>query len=243
MHFVRKLLERNYTSAIERNDVDEGLRSYLISVYNYMASGLVVTALAAFLVANSSLINLMFSAQGGMSGLGWLFLFAPLIVVFGFSWVLTRGTLGQVRGVFFLYSALMGISLAPVVLAYTGASMARVFLITAATFGTMSLYGYTTKRDLTSWGAFLRMGLWGVIIAVVVNFFMQSAALDYALSFVIVALFVGLTAYDTQKIRQIYMSYDSEDIQGRKVVVGALSLYLDFINLFMALLRIMGDRR
>ncbi len=237
------MLERNYTSAIERNDVDEGLRSYLISVYNYMASGLVVTALAAFLVANSSLINLMFSAQGGMSGLGWLFLFAPLIVVFGFSWVLTRGTLGQVRGVFFLYSALMGISLAPVVLAYTGASMARVFLITAATFGVMSLYGYTTKRDLTSWGAFLRMGLWGVIIAVVVNFFMQSAALDYALSFVIVALFVGLTAYDTQKIRQIYMSYDSEDIQGRKVVVGALSLYLDFINLFMALLRIMGDRR
>ena len=237
------MLERNYTSAIERNDVDEGLRSYLISVYNYMASGLVVTALAAFLVANSSLINLMFSAQGGMSGLGWLFLFAPLIVVFGFSWVLTRGTLGQVRGVFFLYSALMGISLAPVVLAYTGASMARVFLITAATFGVMSLYGYTTKRDLTSWGAFLRMGLWGVIIAVVVNFFMQSAALDYALSFVIVALFVGLTAYDTQKIRQIYMSYDSEDIQGRTVVVGALSLYLDFINLFMALLRIMGDRR
>lgn len=237
------MLERNYTSAVERNDVDEGLRSYLISVYNYMASGLVVTALAAFLVANSSLINLMFSAQGGMSGLGWLFLFAPLIVVFGFSWVLIRGTLGQVRGVFFLYSALMGISLAPVVLAYTGASMARVFLITAATFGTMSLYGYTTKRDLTSWGAFLRMGLWGVIIAVVVNFFMQSASLDYALSFVIVALFVGLTAYDTQKIRQIYMSYDSEDIQGRKVVVGALSLYLDFINLFMALLRIMGDRR
>lgn len=237
------MLERNYTSAIERNDVDEGLRSYLISVYNYMASGLVVTALAAFLVANSSLINFMFSAQGGMSGLGWLFLFAPLIVVFGFSWVLTRGTLGQVRGVFFLYSALMGISLAPVVLAYTGASMARVFLITAATFGVMSLYGYTTKRDLTSWGAFLRMGLWGVIIAVVVNFFMQSASLDYALSFVIVALFVGLTAYDTQKIRQIYMSYDSEDIQGRKVVVGALSLYLDFINLFMALLRIMGDRR
>lgn len=166
-----------------------------------------------------------------------------MIVVFGFSWVLTRGTLGQVRGVFFLYSVLMGISLAPVVLAYTGASMARVFLITAATFGSMSLYGYTTKRDLTSWGAFLRMGLWGVIIAVVVNFFMQSAALDYALSFVIVALFVGLTAYDTQKIRQIYMSYDSEDMQGRKVVVGALSLYLDFINLFMALLRIMGDRR
>lgn len=237
------MLERNYTSAVEKNEVDEGLRSYLISVYNYMSSGLVVTALAAFLVANSSLINLMFSAQGGMSGLGWLFLLAPLIVIFGFNWVLTRGTIGQVRGVFFLYSALMGVSLAPIVLVYTGASMARVFLITAATFGAMSLYGYTTKRDLTSWGSFLRMGLWGVIIAAVVNFFMQSASLDYALSFVVVGLFVGLTAYDTQKIRQIYMSYDSEDIQGRKVVVGALSLYLDFINLFLALLRIMGDRR
>lgn len=237
------MIERNYTSAVERADVDEGLRSYLISVYNYMAGGLLITALTAYFIANSSLLGLMFNARGEMSGLGWLFLLAPLIVVFGFGWVVSRGTLNQVRGVFLLYSALMGISLAPIFLVYTGASMARVFLITAGTFGAMSLYGYTTKRDLTSMGSFLIMGLWGVIIASVVNIFLKSNGLDFALSIITVFLFVGLTAYDTQKIRAIYMSADSEDIRGRKVVVGALELYLDFINLFMALLRLMGNRK
>ncbi len=237
------MLEKNYTSAVERADIDEGLRSYFISVYNHMAGGLLVTALTAYFIANTPLIAMMFDARGGMSGLGWLFLLAPLIVVFGFSWVVSRGTLNQVRGVFLLYSALMGISLAPVFLVYTGASMARVFLITAGTFGAMSLYGYTTKRDLTSMGSFLIMGLWGVIIASVVNIFLKSSGLDFALSIITVFLFVGLTAFDTQKIRMIYMSADSEDMRGRKVVVGALELYLDFINLFMALLRIMGDRK
>lgn len=237
------MLEKNYTSAVERVDIDEGLRSYFISVYNHMAGGLLVTALTAYFIANTPLIAMMFDARGGMSGLGWLFLLAPLIVVFGFSWVVSRGTLNQVRGVFLLYSALMGISLAPVFLVYTGASMARVFLITAGTFGAMSLYGYTTKRDLTSMGSFLIMGLWGVIIASVVNIFLKSSGLDFALSIITVFLFVGLTAFDTQKIRMIYISADSEDMRGRKVVVGALELYLDFINLFMALLRIMGDRK
>lgn len=237
------MLERNYTSAVDKAEVDEGLRSYFISVYNHMAGGLVLTALAAWIVANTPLINLMFSAQGGMSFLGWLFLLAPLIVVFAFGWVVARGTLAQVRGTFIAYSVLMGISLAPIFLVYTGASMTRVFLVTAGTFGGMSLYGYTTKRDLTSIGSFLRMGLWGIIIAMLVNLFLKSSALDFALSIISVVVFVGLTAYDTQKIRQIYMSADSADAQGRKVVVGALSLYLDFINLFMALLRLMGDRR
>jgi len=237
------MLEKNYASAVERMDVDEGLRSYLISVYNYMAGGLLVTALTAYFIANSSLMGMMFDARGGMSGLGWLFLLAPLVVVFGFGWVVNRGTLNQVRGVFLLYSALMGISLAPVFLVYTGASMARVFLVTAGTFGAMSLYGYTTKRDLTSMGSFLIMGLWGVIIASIVNIFLKSSGLDFALSIITVFLFVGLTAYDTQKIRAIYMSADSEDMRGRKVIVGALELYLDFINLFMALLRLMGDRK
>ena len=138
------MLERNYTSAVEKNEVDEGLRSYFISVYNHMSGGLLLTALTAWIVANTSLIGLMFTPQGGMSALGWLFLLAPLIVVFGFGWVLSRGTLAQVRGVFILYSALMGVSMAPIFLVYTGASMARVFLITAGTFGAMSLYGYTT---------------------------------------------------------------------------------------------------
>lgn len=236
-------MEKNYTSAVERAGIDQGLKDYFIGVYNHMAGGLVVTALCAFVVANTSLINLMFSPHGGMSVLGWLFLFAPLIVVFGFGWVVSRGTLSQVRGVFIAYSALMGVSLAPIFLVYTGASMAKVFLITAGTFGGMSLYGYTTKRDLTSWGSFLRMGLWGLIIAMIVNIFMKSSAFDYALSILAVAIFVGLTAYDTQKIREIYMAYDDSDIRGKKVIVGALSLYLDFINLFMALLRLMGDRR
>ncbi|MDO4184205.1 MAG: Bax inhibitor-1/YccA family protein [Rhodospirillales bacterium] len=237
------MLERNYTSAVEKAEIDEGLRSYFVSVYNHMAGGLVLTALTAWVVANTSLINLMFSAQGGMSVLGWLFLLAPLVVVFAFGWVVARGTLAQVRGTFIAYSALMGISLAPIFMVYTGASMARVFLITAGMFGGMSLYGYVTKRDLTSVGSFLKMGLWGVIIAMLVNLFLRSSALDFALSIVSVFVFVGLTAYDTQKIREIYMSADSTDVQGRKVVVGALNLYLDFINLFLALLRLMGDRR
>ncbi|MBQ8677402.1 MAG: Bax inhibitor-1/YccA family protein [Alphaproteobacteria bacterium] len=237
------MIENKYTSAVEKADVDEGLRSYFISVYNYMGIGLLITALAAFLVANSSLINMMFDARGSMSGLGWLFLLAPLIVVFGFGWVVARGTLNQVRGVFLLYSALMGVSLAPIFLVYTGTSMARVFLITAGTFGAMSMYGYVTKRDLTAMGSFLMMGLWGVIIAMLVNIFMQSSAVTYAVSIISVFVFVGLTAYDTQKIRMIYMESDNEDTQGRKVIVGALELYLDFINLFMSLLRLMGDRR
>lgn len=237
------MLEGNYTSAVEKAEIDEGLRSYFVSVYNHMAGGLVLTALTAWVVANTSLINLMFSAQGGMSVLGWLFLLAPLVVVFAFGWVVARGTLAQVRGTFIAYSALMGISLAPIFMVYTGASMARVFLITAGMFGGMSLYGYVTKRDLTSVGSFLKMGLWGVIIAMLVNLFLRSSALDFALSIVSVFVFVGLTAYDTQKIREIYMSADSTDVQGRKVVVGALNLYLDFINLFLALLRLMGDRR
>ena len=236
-------MERNYTSAVEKTDVDQGLKDYFIGVYNHMAGGLLITALSAFIVANTSLINLMFNPQGGMSVMGWLFFLAPLVIILGFSWVVARGTLSQVRGVFIAYSALMGFSLAPIFLVYTGASMARVFLITAGTFGGMSLYGYTTRRDLTSWGSFLRMGLWGLIIAMIVNIFMRSSAFDYALSMLSVVIFVGLTAYDTQKIREIYTSYDNSDIRGRKVIVGALSLYLDFINLFMALLRLMGDRR
>lgn len=239
------MLEKNYTDVgIERTSVDEGLRSYFSSVYNHMAGALLVTALVAFLVANTPLIALMFNPEtGNMSFLGWLFLFAPLVVVFSFNWVLQRGTLSQVRTVFWVYSALMGASLAPIFLVYTGASMTRVFLITAAMFGGMGIYGMTTKRDLTSMGSFLRMGLWGIIIASLVNLFMQSSALYYVLSWVSVVVFTGLTAYDTQKIRQIYMSGDGEDVLGRKVMVGALELYLDFINLFLALLRLFGDRK
>ena len=232
------------TSAV----VDEGLREYMLKVYNYMAGGLCVTALVAYLIANTSLLTLFFniSPDGrvlGMSALGWISLIAPLIIVFAFGWVLNRGTLAQVQGVFWLYSALMGASLTPIFLVYTSASLPRIFLITAAMFGALSLYGYTTKRNLAGMGSFMMMGLFGVIIAMIVNIFLKSPGLYYALSILSVIIFTGLTAWDTQKIRSMYLAQDDGDIASRKAIAGALELYLDFINLFMTLLRLFGDRR
>lgn len=233
-------------SAKSAATVDEGLRQYMIKVYNYMTAGLCLTAFAAYLVANTSLIRLFFNItpQGAsLSGLGWLFLLAPFLMIFAFGWVINRGTLQQVQGVFWGFSAVMGISLAPIFLTYTGDSITRLFLITAATFGGMSIYGYTTKRDLTAMGSFMVMGLWGVIIASIVNIFMQSSGLSFALSILTVIIFTGLTAYDTQKIRSLYLSADTGDTLSRKAIAGALEFYLDFINLFLALLRLFGDRR
>lgn len=227
--------------------VDEGLKDYMLKVYNFMAGGLAVTALAAFLCLNTPLIRIFFSVnaagQVSMSALGWLILFAPLIMVFAFSWVLSRGTPQQVQMVFWGFSAVMGLSLTPTLLAYTGASVARIFLITAAMFGSMSIYGYTTKKDLTSMGSFMIMGVWGIVLASIVNIFLKSPGLSYAISVLAVIAFTALTAYDTQKIRQIYMSYDDGDTLTRKAIAGALELYLDFINMFLALLRLFGDRR
>lgn len=227
--------------------VDEGLKDYMLKVYNFMAGGLAVTALAAYVCLNTSLINLFFSVnsygQASMSALGWIILFAPLVMVFAFSWVLHRGTTQQIQLVFWAFSAVMGLSLTPTLLAYTGASVARIFLITAAMFGSMSLYGYTTKKDLTSMGSFMIMGVWGIVIASIVNIFLKSPGLSYAISILAVIAFTALTAYDTQKIRQIYMSYDDGDTITRKAIAGALELYLDFINMFLALLRLFGDRR
>ncbi len=233
---------KSYTPAVERATIDEGLRSYMLKVYNYMTGGLLLTAFAAWATINTPLFNLFFS-RTGLTGFGWLIFLAPLILVFAFNWVVARGSLLQVQSVFWGFSALMGMSLAPIMLIYTASSMTRVFLITAGTFGAMSIYGYTTKRDLTGMGSFMIMGLWGVIIASIVNIFLKSPAMYYALSYISVAIFVGLTAYDTQKIRMIYMSSDNQDTLMRKVVAGALELYLDFINLFLNLLRIMGNRR
>lgn len=239
---------KTYTSAVERTSVDEGLRSYLIKVYNYMAGGLCLTALVAYVIANTGLIRLFFAINSAtnsvsLSIVGWLFFIAPLVMVFAFNWAIFRGSLAQVQGIFWAYAALIGASLSPILMLYTASSMTRVFLITAGTFGAMSIYGYTTKRDLTGLGSFLIMGFWGVIIASIVNAFMQSPAMYYALSYISVAIFVGLTAFDTQVIRNMYTSYDNEDTLSRKAVAGALNLYMDFINLFINLLRIMGDRR
>lgn len=229
--------------------IDEGLRQYMMRVYNYMAGGLCITALAAYLImSNPSLAALFFTVSPaggivGLSALGWLALFAPFIMVFAFGWVLSRGSLKQVQGTFWIFAAVMGISLSPTILAYTGASVTRIFLITAAMFGAMSLYGYTTRKDLTSWGSFLIMGVWGIIIAMLVNLFLQSPGLYYALSVLSVFAFTGLTAYDTQTIRRIYMQSDSTEVASRKAVMGALALYMDFINIFIALLNLFGDRR
>ncbi len=234
-----------YTQA-QSSAVDVGLREYMQKVYNFMAGGLCVTALAAWLVANTSLISVFFnvSPQGiSLSGFGWLAFIAPLIMVFAFNWVVTSGTAKQVHMLFWGYAALMGISLTPIFLLYTQTSLVRVFLITAGAFGGLSLYGYTTKRDLTGFGSFLYMGLIGLIIALIVNLFLKSSGFDWALSIIGVGIFSGLTAYDSQKIRQIYSSADDSDTSVKKALSGALSLYLDFINLFLYLLRFLGDRR
>lgn len=230
------------------SNVDLGLREYMMRVYNYMCGGLCMTALVAYLIANTSLITVFFNVAPtgqvmGMSGFGWLALFAPFIMVFAFGWVLARGSLAQVQGVFWGFSAIMGASLAPIVLSYTGASVTRIFLITAAMFGGMSIYGYTTKKDLTAMGSFMIMGVWGIIIASIVNIFLKSPGLYYAISFLSVIAFTALTAYDTQKIREIYMDSDNSDTLTRKAISGALALYMDFINMFIALLNLFGERR
>ena len=183
------------------------------------------------------------SGQISMSVISWLLLFAPFAMIFAFGWVLNRGSLQQVQGVFWGFSALMGISLTPVLVAYTGASVARIFLITAAMFGSMSIYGYTTKKDLSSIGSFVIMGVWGLIIASLVNIFFKSPGLSYAISVLTVLAFTVLTAYDTQKIRQMYMAGDMSDTLTRKAIAGALALYMDFINMFLSLLHLFGERR
>ena len=222
--------------------IDEGLRQHMLRVYNYMAGGLCATALVAYLIANTSLFHLFFTAQG-MTGLGWIALMSPFIMVFAFGWILNRGTASQTQLAFWIFSGLMGASLSPILMVYTGQSVTRIFLITAGTFGAMSFYGYTTKKDLTSIGSFMIMGIWGIIIAAIVNIFLKSPGLSYAISFISVIAFTVLTAYDTQKIRQMYYAEDIGEVSSKKAIAGALSLYMDFVNMFISLLNLFGDRR
>ncbi len=217
--------------------VDGGLRAYMIRVYNYMSMGLVITGLAGLLTLNSGLMPVLFG-----SPLKWVVLFAPLAMVMFMSFRLQSMSFGAAQTAFWVFSALMGVSLTPIALIYTGASIAKVFFITAAAFASLSLYGYTTKRDLTGLGSFLFMGLIGIIIAGLVNLFLQSSAVSLALSVLGVLIFTGLTAWDTQKIKSIYYS-TNEAMLGHSAINGALQLYLDFINMFMSLLRLFGDRR
>ncbi|HWA02713.1 MAG TPA: Bax inhibitor-1/YccA family protein [Rhizomicrobium sp.] len=230
--------------------VDEGLRAYMLRVYNYMLAGLVLTGMTAWVTANTAFGNLFFQvteANGhpvvGLSILGFVALFAPLALVFYLSARIHAMSAGAAHATFLIYAGIMGISLAPIVLIYTGASIAQVFFITAATFGSMSLWGYTTKRDLTGFGSFLFMGLIGIIIASVVNLFLQSNMMSFVISAIGVLVFTGLTAYDTQSIKEMYSVSDDGSIAGKKAIMGALRLYLDFVNLFLMLLRLFGDRR
>ncbi|HJP20759.1 MAG: Bax inhibitor-1/YccA family protein [Alphaproteobacteria bacterium] len=219
--------------------VDEGLRAYMLRVYNYMASALALSGVVALAVSSSdSLVALIFG-----SPLQWVVILAPLGLVFFLSARVNKMSASAAQTTFWIFAGLMGVSLASIFLVYTPVSIVRVFFITAGTFGAMSFYGYTTKKDLSGWGSFLFMGLIGIIIASVVNIFLASSALHFAISVIGVLIFVGLTAYDTQKIRNNYLEADGHEVATKKAVMGALTLYLDFINLMLMLLRLFGERR
>jgi FtsH-binding integral membrane protein len=219
-------------------DIDVGLRDYMLRIYNYMASGLALTGIVAYVFAQSGLYIAI-----ARTPLIWLVMLAPLGLVMWLSYGINRMQASTAQALFWVYAALMGVSLASVFLVFTGESVARVFFITAGTFGAMSLYGYTTQRDLSQWGSFLFMGLIGIIIASLVNIFLASSALQFAISVIGVIVFVGLTAFDTQQIKEMYFENDDAQTAGKKAIMGALRLYLDFINLFMMLLQLFGSRR
>jgi FtsH-binding integral membrane protein len=229
--------------------MDAGLRAYMLKIYNYMASGLALTGIVALFSANSpavfnALYNVNQAGQAGPSGLGMLVMFAPLAFIMVMSFGLNRMSVGALQATFWGFATVMGLSLSSIFLVYTGASIAKVFFITAGTFGSMSLYGYTTKRDLSGFGSFLIMGLFGLIIASLVNIFLKSPGLDFALSIIGVLIFVGLTAYDTQRLKSMYYQLaGTGEMMAKMSIMGAVSLYLDFINMFMYLLRFFGDRR
>jgi FtsH-binding integral membrane protein len=218
--------------------VDEGLRAYMQRVYSYMAGGLALTGIVAYAAAASGFYQ---SIAG--TPLIWIVMLAPLGFVLALSFGIQRMSAGTAMLLFWLYAAVMGLSLGGIFLIYTGTSIARVFFITAATYGAMSLYGYTTKTDLSGFGSFLLMGLIGIVIASLVNIFIGSSTLQFAISIIGVIVFVGLTAYDTQRIKEMYLESDTAEAADKKAVLGALALYLDFINLFMMLLQLFGQRR
>jgi FtsH-binding integral membrane protein len=233
--------------------LDAGLRSYMLNVYNWMASGLLLTGVVSYAVANTSLINLFYPlvetpygmrhTQGPLAIIAML---APLAFVLVLSFGVNRLSKTAVQGIFWAFCAAMGASLTSIFLAYTGDSIVRTFFITAGTFGAMSIVGYTTKRDLSKLGSFLIMGLFGIILASLVNMFIHSSGMQFIISIVGVLIFVGLTAYDTQRIKVTYTQYvyaAGPEQAGKRSVYDALSLYLNFINLFMLLLQLTGSRR
>ena len=220
-------------------DIDVGLREYMLKVYNYMTGGLVLTGVVAYLVANSpALLRAIYGTP-----LQWVVMLAPIgfAMLFGFRIQAMKASTAQL--LYWAFAAVMGLSLAYIFLAFTGASVARVFFITAGTFAGMSLYGYTTKRDLSGMGSFMFMGLIGIVLASLVNLFLASSGLQFAISVIGVIVFTGLTAWDTQRIKEMYAAGDTAEIGTKKAIMGAFQLYLDFINLFVMLLQLMGNRR
>jgi FtsH-binding integral membrane protein len=220
-------------------DIDQGLRSYMLSVYNYMAVGLGITGLVAFFASSSpEFMSAIFGTP-----LKWVVMLAPFIMVFVLSARIAHMSFSSAQITFWVYAGLMGLSLSSIFLVFTGESIAKLFFITSFVFAAMSLYGYTTKRDLSEFGSFLIMGVIGIVIASLVNIFLKSSAMQMIISVVGVLVFTGLTAYDTQTIKEMYFAADNAETAGKKAILGALNLYLDFINLFISLLQLFGDRR
>ena len=239
-------------SSVSEAVIDQGLRSYMLKVYNYMTTGLLLTGFIAYFFGKASIVTNGVGEIIGITQIGailfgsplkWVVMLAPLGFVFFLSARISKMSVSAAQITFWLFASIMGLSLASIFIEFTQTSIARVFFITAGTFGAMSLYGYTTKRDLTKLGGFLFMGLIGIIIASLVNLFVGSSALQFAISVIGVLVFVGLTAYDTQNIKNMYYSGDSIEIGSKKALMGALKLYLDFINLFILLLQLFGQRR
>jgi FtsH-binding integral membrane protein len=233
--------------------VDQGLRSYMLGVYNYVGGGLVLSGIVAFLLASNPALLATFYKVGidpqtgyhyaAPTGLGWIAIFAPLGLMFYVSFAIRNMATTTLQAVYWVFTALMGVSLTNLAIIYTGESIARTFFVVAAMFLGMSLFGYTTKRDLTSIGHFLRMGLWGLLLAIVVSFFFPGGALTFAISVAAVVIFTGLTAYDTQRIKWSYVESDGRDVAVKKSIMGALNLYLDFINLLQFMMMLFGNRR
>jgi FtsH-binding integral membrane protein len=250
--FDRNVAARGSFGADRALAIDAGLRAYMLRVYNYMAAAVALTGVVAWFTFQAAVNTNEAGAIVGLTSFGQTIFGGPAVIA------LMLGTLGLVFFIsfriqhlqfttaltlFMLYAGLLGLMLSSVFLAYTGASITRVFFISAASFGALSLFGYTTQRDLSPIGSFLIMGLFGLLIAMVVNFFLKSSGLDFVISAAGVLIFAGLTAWDTQKIKEMYDVNDDGTVSGRKAVMGALTLYLDFINLFLMLLRLVGDRR
>ena len=235
---AENLEQRINLGAASQAEIDQGLRKHMLGIYNYMTSGVLLTGIIAMLVAGSpAMLNAIFSGPQA-----YVVMFSPFIMVLVMNFGINKLSTTALQACYWVFAGLMGLSLSTIFLAYTGASIAKVFFITAAAFASLSLYGYTTKKSLSGWGSFLFMGLVGIIIASIVNIFLQSSAMEFVISVLGVLIFAGLTAYDTQRLKEMYfVGYDSTSL-AKLSLMGALSLYLNFINMFLFLLQLFGNR-